>query len=50
MEQTLNIGATGAARLSDTTGGNTLDLKAPGTVSSSYTLVLPTATGTVDQF
>jgi hypothetical protein len=43
------IGATGALRLSDTTGGEYVGLKAPGTVSSSYTLVLPTATGTVDQ-
>jgi hypothetical protein len=43
------IGATGAVRLSDTTGGEYVGLKAPGTVSSSYTLTLPTATGTVDQ-
>jgi hypothetical protein len=33
----------------DTTGGQYVGLKAAGTVSSSYTLVLPTATGTVDQ-
>jgi hypothetical protein len=43
------IGATGAVRLSDTTGGEYVGLKAPGTVSASYTLTLPTATGTVDQ-
>jgi hypothetical protein len=49
MEQTLVIGATGALRLSDTTGGEYVGLKAPGTVSSSYTLTLPTATGTADQ-
>jgi hypothetical protein len=45
----LNIGATGEARFQDTTGGQYVGLKAAGTVSSSYTLVLPTATGTVDQ-
>ena len=45
----LNIGATGEARFQDTSGGEYVGLKAAGTVSSSYTLVLPTATGTVDQ-
>jgi hypothetical protein len=45
----LNIGATGEARFQDTTGGQYVGLKAAGTVSSSFTLVLPTATGTVDQ-
>jgi hypothetical protein len=45
----LNIGATGEARFQDTTGGEYVGLKAAGTVASSYTLVLPTATGTVDQ-
>jgi hypothetical protein len=44
-----SIGATGALRLGDTTGGEYVGLKAPGTVSSSYTLTLPTATGTADQ-
>ena len=44
-----NIGATGAIRLQDTTGGEYVGLKAPGTVSSSYTLTLPTATGTANQ-
>ena len=43
------IGATGEARFQDTTGGQYVGLKAAGTVPSSYTLVLPTATGTVDQ-
>ena len=44
-----NIGATGALRLQDTSGGEYVGLKAPGTVASSYTLVLPTATGTANQ-
>ena len=43
------IGATGEARFQDTTGGQYVGLKAAGTVPSSYTLVLPTATGTADQ-
>ena len=45
----VNLGATGALRLGDTTGGEYVGLKAPGTVSSSYVLTLPTATGTADQ-
>ena len=45
----LNIGATGEARFQDTTGGQYVGLKAAGTVPSSYTLVLPTATGTANQ-
>jgi len=45
----LNIGATGEARFQDTTGGQYVGLKAAGTVSSSFTLVLPTATGTANQ-
>jgi len=45
----LNIGATGETRFQDTTGGQYVGLKAAGTVSSSYTLVLPTATGTANQ-
>jgi hypothetical protein len=45
----LNIGATGEIRLQDTTGGQYVGLKASGTVASSFTLVMPTATGTVDQ-
>ena len=44
-----NIGATGSLRLQDTTGGEYVGLKAPGTVASSYTLTLPTATGTANQ-
>jgi hypothetical protein len=43
------LGATGALRLGDTTGGEYVGLKAPGTVPASYTLTLPTATGTADQ-
>jgi hypothetical protein len=45
----VTLGATGALRLGDTTGGEYVGLKAPGTVSASYTLTLPTATGTADQ-
>ena len=45
----LNIGATGETRFQDTTGGQYVGLKAAGTVASSYTLVLPTATGTANQ-
>ena len=45
----LNIGATGEARFQDTSGGQYVGLKAAGTVSSSFTLVLPTATGTANQ-
>jgi hypothetical protein len=37
----VTLGATGALRLGDTTGGEYVGLKAPGTVASSYTLVLP---------
>ena len=43
------IGAQGDLRLSDTTGGEYVGLQAPGTVSASYTLTMPTATGTADQ-
>jgi len=43
------IGATGALRLGDTTGGEYVGLKAPGTVSSSVTFTLPGADGTADQ-
>jgi len=38
------LGATGALRLGDTTGGEYVGLKSPGTVPASYTLTLPTAT------
>jgi hypothetical protein len=44
------IGATGALRLSDTTGGEYVGLKAPGTVSSSVTFTLPGADGSADEF
>jgi hypothetical protein len=44
------IGATGALRLSDTTGGEYVGLKAPGTVSSSVTFTLPGADGNADEF
>jgi hypothetical protein len=44
------IGATGAVRLSDTTGGEYVGLKAPGTVSSSVTFTLPGADGNADEF
>jgi len=45
----LNIGATGELRLQDTTGGQYIGLKAAGTVTSSFTLTLPTADGTTGQ-
>jgi hypothetical protein len=44
------IGATGALRLGDTTGGEYVGLKAPGTVSSSVTFTLPGADGSADEF
>jgi hypothetical protein len=43
------IDSTGELRLGDTTGTEYVGLKAPSTVSSAYTLVLPTATGTTGQ-
>ena len=42
------IGATGALRLQDTTGGEYVGLKAPGTVTT-YTLTLPAADGSANQ-
>ena len=45
----VTLGATGALRLGDTTGGEYVGLKAPGTVSSSVTFTLPGADGTADQ-
>ena len=45
----LNIGATGALRLQDTTGGEYIGLKAAGTVASSVTFTLPSADGTNGQ-
>jgi hypothetical protein len=44
------VGATGALRLGDTTGGEYVGLKAPGTVSSSVTFTLPGADGNADEF
>jgi hypothetical protein len=46
----VTIGATGALRLGDTTGGEYVGLKAPGTVSSSVTFTLPGADGSADEF
>jgi hypothetical protein len=45
----LNIGATGEIRLQDTTGGEYVGLQAPTSVSASYTLTFPAATGSADQ-
>jgi hypothetical protein len=45
----INLPTQNELRFEDTTGGQYVGFKAPGTVPSSYTLVLPTATGTVDQ-
>jgi hypothetical protein len=41
----VNLTAQGPLRFEDTTGGEYVGFRAPGTVSSSYTLTLPTATG-----
>jgi hypothetical protein len=45
----LTIGAQGDLRLADTTGGEYVGLQAPTSVSASYTLTFPAATGTADQ-
>ena len=45
----VTIGAQGDLRLADTTGGEYVGLQAPGTVSASYTLTFPAATGSADQ-
>ena len=45
----INLLTQSEARFQDTTGGQYVGLKAAGTVASSYTLVLPTATGTANQ-
>lgn len=42
----VNIEAQGQLRLEDTAGGQYVGFRAPGTVSSSYTLTLPSAAGT----
>jgi hypothetical protein len=45
----VNVVTQGDLRLEDTTGGQYVALQAPGTVSVSYTLTLPTADGTSGQ-
>ena len=45
----VDITAQGDLRLQDTSGGQYVALQAPGTVGSSYTLTLPSATGTSGQ-
>ena len=45
----INLPTQNELRFEDTSGGQYVGLKAAGTVPSSYTLVLPTATGTADQ-
>lgn len=46
----VNVTAQGALRLEDTTGGQYVGLRAPGTISTSYTLTMPSADGTSGQF
>jgi hypothetical protein len=46
----VNVTAQGALRLEDTTGGEYVGLRAPGTIATSYTLTLPSADGTNGQF
>ena len=41
----VNVEAQGAVRFEDTTGGQYVGFRAPGTIPTSYTLTLPTATG-----
>ena len=45
----VTIGAQGDLRLADTTGGEYVGLQAPTSVSASYTLTFPTATGSANQ-
>ena len=45
----INLVNQNEARFEDATGGQYVGIKSPTTVSSSYTLVLPTATGTTNQ-
>ena len=45
----VNITAQGAIRLEDTTGGQYMALRAPGTVTSSTTLTLPDGAGSSGQ-
>ena len=49
MSSTANILSQAAIRFQDTTGGEYVGLRAPGTVSASYTLSLPSADGTNGQ-
>jgi len=49
MSSTANILSQSAIRFQDTTGGEYVALRAPGTVSASYTLSLPSADGTNGQ-
>jgi hypothetical protein len=49
MSSTANILSQAAIRFQDTSGGEYVALRAPGTVSASYTLTLPTADGTNGQ-
>ena len=43
------IDSAGSLRLGDTTGSEYVGIKAPGTVTSTYTLTLPAADGTANQ-
>jgi len=45
----INLVNQNEARFEDATGGQYVGIKSPTTVSASYTLVLPTATGTANQ-
>ena len=49
MSSTANILAQSPIRFQDTSGGEYVGLRAPGTVSASYTLTLPSADGTNGQ-
>ena len=49
FSSTVNLLTQSEIRLQDTTGGQYIGLRASTTISSSFTLNLPTATGTVDQ-
>jgi hypothetical protein len=46
----LNLLTENAIKFQDTTGGEYVGMKAPATVSASYTLTMPTAQGTTGQF
>ncbi|MBT4855573.1 hypothetical protein HOM50_03555 [bacterium] len=49
MTGNLNMAATNEVRFQDTTGGQYVGVHAPGAVSTSYTLTLPTAVGSTGQ-